>query len=99
MSPTMEHSRILYIGITIGSILLVPLIAMQFTNEVNWDIFDFLVAAILLSTVGFFLELIARRAGDARRRIIYTALLLFIFMYVWAELAVGIFNIPGISGN
>jgi hypothetical protein len=40
-------------------LLLIPLIAMQFTNEVNWTLFDFVVAGFILGT-GFICELVIR---------------------------------------
>ena len=35
-----------------GALLITPLIAMQFSQEVTWDETDFLVAAIIFATVG-----------------------------------------------
>jgi hypothetical protein len=43
----MENRNILYIALTTALILLVPLIAMQFTNEVKWTLFDFVFAGTL----------------------------------------------------
>ena len=43
-----------------GSLFLLPLVAMQFTSEVNWDGFDFLVwGAMLLVACGTY-ELVSR---------------------------------------
>jgi predicted membrane channel-forming protein YqfA (hemolysin III family) len=42
------------------SILLIPFVAMQFTTEVNWSIFDFLVAGILLFVAGIAFYLIIK---------------------------------------
>ena len=74
-----------------GAILLVPLLAMQFTREVNWTSFDFVVAAILLAGTGFALELAVSRFADMKRRLLWVAAIALAFVYVWAELAVGIF--------
>jgi len=41
--------RILYI---VGTILLIPLIAMQLTNEVNWSLFDFIIMGAMLTITG-----------------------------------------------
>ncbi len=35
-------------AVVIALILMIPLVAMQFTNEVNWDLFDFVVMGALL---------------------------------------------------
>lgn len=79
-------------GVFLGTacILLIPLISMQFTSEVNWQIGDFIVAAIMLSGVGITYKLIARK----RITVIYKcalglALFAGIFL-IWANLAVGL---------
>jgi hypothetical protein len=48
-------------------VLLLPLVAMQFTDEVDWGVFDFVSAGILLAGAGMLLELAVRRPG----RIVY----------------------------
>lgn len=74
-----------------GAILLVPLLAMQFTREVNWTGSDFLVAAVLLLVAGFALELAVGRLANMRQRLLWVGAIALGFVYVWAELAVGIF--------
>lgn len=74
-----------------AAILLVPLVAMRFTGEVNWTGSDFLVAAVLLLGAGSVLELLLRRLPNRRQRLAGVGLLGLLFAYVWAELAVGIF--------
>ena len=75
----------------IGLTLLTPLIAMQFTNEVNWDILDFIVAAFLLFSTGLACNFVMKKVKKTKFRIaICLAILMFLFL-VWAELAVGIF--------
>ena len=74
-----------------AAILLVPLVAMQFTSEVNWTGSDFLVAAVLLLGAGSVLDLLLRRLPSRRQRLAGAGLLGLAFAYVWAELAVGIF--------
>lgn len=75
----------------IGLTLLTPIIAMQFTNEVNWDIMDFIVAGILLLGTGLACDFVMKKVKKTKFRIaICLAILAFLFL-VWAELAVGIF--------
>jgi hypothetical protein len=73
-------------------LLLIPLVAMQFTNEVKWDGLDFAVAALLLGGTGLAYVLLARRLGRRRQRMIAGALLLGALLLAWAQLAVGIVN-------
>src|SRR5687767_8759422 len=49
-------------------ILLLPLVAMQFTDEVNWDVADFAFAGALLIGVGVAYELAVRKTGDTEYR-------------------------------
>jgi peptidoglycan/LPS O-acetylase OafA/YrhL len=44
-----------------GLILLIPLIAMQFTDEVKWTVFDFVFLGVLLFGAGAVFELLASR--------------------------------------
>lgn len=81
-----------------GFLLLVPLVAMQFTNEVNWSPFDFIIAGILLFGTGFTCELVLRFVKKTSHRIALLAAVLFCLLLIWAELAVGIFNTP-LAGN
>lgn len=90
----MTLSRKHIILISIGTLLFVPLIAMQFTAEVQWSAFDFLVAGILLSTLGFSINFILKKSKDAQKRLLWVLVAVGVFLLVWAELAVGIFGSP-----
>jgi len=80
------------------SILLIPFVAMQFTTEVNWSIFDFLVAGILLFVAGIAFYLIIKKLKTIHLKVIASIFLFLAFCLVWAELAVGIFGTP-LAGN
>ena len=80
-------------------ILSVPLIAMQFTEEVQWGPFDFAIIALLLLGAGFIFELVTRHITDPSKRSLWALAFIFGVLVIWADLAVGIFNIPGISGS
>jgi hypothetical protein len=73
-------------------ILLVPAVAMQYTSEVDWGAGVFVVAAGLLLVTGTAMVLVARHVNGAARRIGAIAMLAAVFLFVWAELAVGIFT-------
>ncbi len=81
-----------------GILLMVPAIAMQFTKEVNWSLFDFLVAAVLLFAAAFGIDLIYRNVKNKSKSWIYILLVLFVLALIWAEMAVGIFGSP-IAGS
>jgi hypothetical protein len=79
-------------------LLSVPLIAMQFTDEVKWSTFDFIVAGILLVGTGLAVEFVLRTIRSTQKRILLCGCILFALFLVWAELAVGIFSTPW-AGN
>lgn len=79
--------------------LAVPLVAMQFRTDVVWTLSDFVVAAVLLLGTGFTYDFLARKITTKKRRNLLAIFMLFVFVLVWADLAVGLFNIPGWSGN
>ena len=86
-----------WIGIAI--VLSIPFIAMQFENDVDWGPEDFIIMGLLMSFfVGTF-QLITRMKFARRRKWLIGGGMLLVFLYIWAELAVGIFDIPGISGS
>jgi len=71
-------------------VLLVPLIAMQFTEKVNWDVADFAVAGALLVGTGVTYELAVRKTGDTAYRAAVGVALAAAFILVWVNGAVGI---------
>ncbi|MBW7855788.1 MAG: hypothetical protein B6D43_10115 [Ignavibacteriales bacterium UTCHB1] len=73
---------------------MIPLFAMQFTNEVDWSIGDFLIMGILLFGTGTLCEIVFRKTRRITYRVLFTFGLLLIFFLIWAELAVGIFGTP-----
>ena len=75
-------------------LLLVPFTAMQFTSEVHWTSFDFVVMGTLLLLVGCLLIFLARKLSSRQFQISAIAVLL-VFLYVWVELAVGVLSAFG----
>ncbi|WP_198029940.1 hypothetical protein [Christiangramia salexigens] len=90
----MKNSRLLIIMLIATTLLLIPLVAMQFTSEVNWTLSDFLVAAVLLFSTGLLCELALRKTRKIKYRLFICVAILVIFLLTWAELAVGIFGTP-----
>lgn len=90
----MKSKSLLIIISIVVIILLIPFVAMQFSDEVAWDIHDFSIMGILLLGTGLLCELTIRRLKSLKHRIIICVILLFTFFLIWAELAVGIFGTP-----
>lgn len=75
-------------------ILSIPLIAMQFTKEVNWTLSDFLIMGILLFITTFTIDFVLKKFKTLKSRLILVVATLALLILVWAELAVGIFGSP-----
>lgn len=90
----MNNKRLIIILTAIVILLLIPFIAMQFTDEVNWTIADFVIMGILLTGTGLLIELVIRKIKGIKYRIILLVTVLLAFLLIWAELAVGIFGTP-----
>jgi len=75
-------------------ILLVPLIGMQLSSEINWGLFDFIVAGILIIVLILVLELIFRKVQSNKKKLWLVILIGILFIMIWVELAVGIFGSP-----
>ena len=89
-----QNKRLIGIVLAVPILLLVPLIAMQFTDEVKWTLFDFIAAAILLLGAGLAFEWTLRKIKTSKSRIAVGIVLFIVFFLIWAELAVGIFGTP-----
>ena len=89
-----QNKRLIGIVLTVALILLIPIIAMQFTDEVNWTLSDFVAAAVLLLGTGLMCELVMRKVTKRKFRIAIIVVILVALLLIWLELAVGIFGTP-----
>lgn len=74
------------------ALLLIPFIAMFFTPQVNWSLFDFLVAGSLLVGTGLIIEFFIKRIKSMKLRWLLLILTLLLLSIIWVELSVGIFD-------
>ena len=79
------------VGWGIAAILfLLPLVAMQFTDEVNWDVHDFIVFGAMLLTAGGAFELAARMTHNKAYLASVGVAITVAFILFWVNGAVGI---------
>lgn len=84
---------------TAGLILLLPLAAMQVSEEVVWTLGDFAAAALLLGTVGGVLGLAMRYSRVRSYRAAAGIALTTTMLIVWINLAVGLIGNEDNSAN
>ena len=89
---TFQNKRLIGILVFIAMLLFVPLIAMQYSNGVNWTFTDFAVAGLLLFGTGISCELVLRKVKKTRTRVAICGAILIALLIIWVELAVGIFG-------
>lgn len=75
---------------TAAGLLLLPLVAMRFTDEVNWTGSDFLVMGALLAAACGAYEFATRMSGNTVYRAAFAVAVLAAFLLVWVNLAVGV---------
>ena len=78
----------------VGLLLIIPVIAMQLTDEVEWSLFDFIIMGTLLLITGLMGEIIFKKVKKYKHRVILYVVVAITFLLIWAELAVGIFGTP-----
>jgi peptidoglycan/LPS O-acetylase OafA/YrhL len=91
---TSSQSNINRIVICTVLILIIPLVAMQFTNEVNWGLFDFIFIGTLLIGTGLAYEILSRKVKTNTQRLVLGIALVGLLLLILAELAIGVFGSP-----
>jgi hypothetical protein len=86
----MRNKNIIRWVIATTCLLLVPLVAMQFTSEVVWSTSDFVFAGGLLFGAGLVYELVARQGDQITYRAAVGVALATALLLVWANAAVGL---------
>lgn len=77
------------IALATALLLLIPLVAMQFTHEVVWTLSDFIIAGMLLFGSGLTYALVARMGGNATYRVAAGVAVAAGLLLIWGNLAVG----------
>lgn len=73
-----------------AAVLLIPLMAMQFTSEVNWTLSDFVVMGIIVFIPSYLFEIALRSAWTTTYKMAAAIALAASFLLVWVNAAVGI---------
>ena len=79
-----------YVAFVTTFILMIPLVSMQFTDEVNWDLMDFVVMGVLLFSTGLIYVLVSKTSENLVYRIAVGISVVSGLLLIWINLAVGI---------
>lgn len=89
-----------------AGIILVILAVLQLTigtgvdgQGFNWKLDDFIIIGLLLFGTAILCEFVLRTIKSHKMRLVVIVGISLLFILVWIDLAVGIFNISGFSGN
>ena len=94
-----SRRRIAAWAVVTGLILMIPLVAMQFTDEVAWTLFDFVVMGALLFGAGLTYELVARKGSSIAYRAAVGIACAAGLLLVWVNGAVGIIGSENNDAN
>ena len=73
-------------------LLLIPLTGMIITDEIKWDLFDFIIMGSLIIFLSVTINFVYNSPINIKSRLLYIGILVLIFTLIWAELAVGVFG-------
>lgn len=90
---------VLWVVLATLSLLLIPFVSMQFTNEVDWSAGDFIIMGALLFSAGLAWVLLTRFAGNLIYKAAVSIALGTTLVMIWANLAVGLIGSGPHWGN
>ncbi|WP_445385877.1 hypothetical protein ACT6NV_03455 [Robiginitalea sp. IMCC44478] len=87
---SINSKRIISWVVFILAVLSIPLLAMQFSEEVQWSPVDFMIIGGALAFIAFAYEFISRKSKHRLFRIACALSLVSAFLLFWVNAAVGI---------
>ena len=87
------YQRFVKIVLIALSLLFIPFVAMQFTNNVQWTYGDFIIMGCMLTVYMLTINFAPNSLYGVKKSLLILILGL-LFLLLWAELAVGIFSSP-----
>jgi len=95
----MKNKDLIVAGLAAASLLLVPMFAMLFTDEVAWGPGDFAVAGFLLVGASVSFRLVTRKSRDLVYRAAVGLAIAAALLLIWTNLAVGLIGSEGNLAN
>lgn len=81
---------ILWVALVTALVFSMPLVAMQFTTQVNWSVTDFIIMGILIFGTAFSYVLLTRLSPTIIHRVAFALAIGSTFLLIWANLSVGL---------
>jgi hypothetical protein len=94
----MKAKKIIRSMLVAELLLLVPLVAMIFSDKVDWSLYDFIIIGILLAGLGGAYQLIINGIKSNLLQAAIGIVLVAALVLIWIEMAVGLFGSP-IAGS
>ena len=91
----MKNSAFIYYAL---SPLIIPLVANQISEQVNWNAMDFIIMGTFLIFSAYWIQKVIKKIKSKSKKVVFISLIMLIFLLLWIEMAVGIFNSP-IAGS
>lgn len=98
----MQNKAFVWVAVGTTLLLMVPFFLMKFKiplydpgsgyEVINWDLADFIVMGFLIFGTGSLFVLTARKIKKKSHRIALAMAFFLGFLWLWAELAVGVFT-------
>jgi uncharacterized membrane protein YfcA len=88
----MSRKNLFKIIVVTGIVLFIPFIAILITDEVRWNTFDFVLMDLMIFSSVLLGVTFQKKIKNPKKRILVMIILLLLFLLIWAELAVGIFD-------
>ena len=84
------NKSVMHVALATLGILLIPLVAMQFSDEVKWGVLDFVIAGILLFGTGLSYVVLSRLTSNIINKLAYASAVGTTFLLIYINLAVGL---------
>lgn len=88
-----KRSSLKLLGITL-LLMLIPLMANWLNNEFHWKFGDFILMGAMIYGLGLITLILMNVVKNKILRLIVTGIFFLLFLLIWVELAVGIFDTP-----
>lgn len=85
-----SNKRLKYIVLSVVALLFAVFVVSSLTDEVNWQLPDYIIAGLLLFSIGAAYDAVTKRITSVRERLVVVGALTATLLLSWVQLAVGV---------